>query len=131
MDLPEKLHSLPKINSQVQPGSKRGRAMGIHTLNQKFPDGCELAQGVYAALVEIGGETFQGVTHIGPASTFGETEVKVETHVFDFNEEVYGKTATVYFVKHLRDVAKFDSTEELVAQINQDIAQARAALQKF
>ncbi len=125
------LTNYPHLTAEVVTGSQRGRAWGIHTINQNLPKGSELQQGVYASLTELQGKIYQSVTHVGPASTFNDLKVKVETHIFDFDEQVYGKIVTVYLVKHLREVKKFDSAEELMQEIYKDIFNAKAALKEL
>ncbi len=104
-------------------GKKIGRTLDFPTINQKFDEGSVIpALGVYATYVEIEGRKYKGISNIGIKPTVSdENIVGCETYIFDFNENVYGKKAIVYFTQFIRSEKKFNSLEELKQQISTDI----------
>lgn len=114
-------------------GEGRGRKIGIPTANiqteaRKYP-----RVGVYATRTHWRGEWYPSISNIGYNPTFkGEGDdlpLKVETHLFDFNRDMYGDSIEVEFLAFLRDEKKFASVDELLVQILADSAQARKILQ--
>jgi riboflavin kinase/FMN adenylyltransferase len=88
--------------------------------------------GVYAVLVDVlGGRhrgRYGGVASIGVRPTFGENEVNLEVHLFDFDGDLYGEVLSVALVAYLRPELKFEGVEPLVAQMRIDAAEARKRL---
>jgi riboflavin kinase/FMN adenylyltransferase len=81
-----------------------------------------LKKGVYATATEIDGRTYQSITNIGTCPTVCTKDcISVETHVFDFNDEIYGEEVLVNFFGFVREEKKFKSIEELQKQIEKDI----------
>ena len=113
------------IDGVVVHGAKRGRAIGIPTANVQ-PDGdLLLAPGIYACRLD--GKP--AVASLGTNPTFVERgKLVLEVHVLDWDGDLYDRRVRVSFVAKLRDEAKFDSVEELLAQIHADIADARKHL---
>ena len=116
------------VESEVVHGDKRGRELGYPTANMKLPADCTLTHGIYAVRIRIDGEIRDGVASYGRRPTFGDGMPLLEVFVFDFSGDLYGKTVDVTFISHLRQEMKFDSADDLVAQMNTDSAEARAAL---
>lgn len=87
--------------------------------------------GVYAALALLNGVRYAAVLNIGFNPTFGNEELAIEVHLLDFKGEIYGETLQVYFVERLRNEVRFASPEELVRQIQQDVAQGTALLKPY
>jgi riboflavin kinase/FMN adenylyltransferase len=79
-------------------------------------------------MVSIDGQEIPGVANIGMNPTFSVNRRTLETHLFDFSGDLYGRRLTVGFVEHLRGERKFPSVEDLVKQIQEDAKQARALL---
>lgn len=104
-----------------------GRTMGMPTANLLLPPGAALpAVGVYVSLLTLNGQTFHGVTNVGTRPTVDdEPDVTVETHVLDFDGDLYGEDAQLRLCKKLREPQKFESRQALIAQIAEDIRQAR------
>ncbi len=119
-----------EIWGQVFKGDQRGRGIGYPTANIRLEDGIHPAYGVYAAYVKVEGEESwrMGATNIGIRPMFTVPVAQVETFIFDFDQEIYGKVLRVKPVKRLRSEAKFHSIEELVEQMNVDCLQARSIL---
>jgi riboflavin kinase / FMN adenylyltransferase len=111
----------------VVEGAKRGRTIGIPTANLSVPEEQAVpARGVYAAWALINGERHPSVVNIGMRPTFDGSGVQViEAHLLDFSGDVYSQPMTLEFTARLRDEMKFAGVDALLAQIHQDIAQAR------
>lgn len=112
------------ITGKVVDGFKRGREMGYPTANLRLSDSRLLvpADGVYAVKVSIGDseEWLPAMTGIGFRPTFGGTERTLETHIFNFHEDIYGKALRVAFVKRIREDRKFENVTQLVNQLKED-----------
>lgn len=110
------------IQGAVEYGHQRGKEWGFPTLNIYPPKDKLLPPfGVYSAHVIIDGMTFKGVTNVGIRPSLNEADrISVETNLFDFDENVYGKTIEVYLLQFQRPEMKFDSIEMLKNQINRD-----------
>jgi riboflavin kinase/FMN adenylyltransferase len=114
------------IRGTIEHGDKRGRELGYPTINMALNGSVD--DGVYAATVTIKGETYGGVCFIGAAKTFGKTQRKVETHIFDFSGDVYGEIATVRIVERIRGTVQFSSAQELKEAIADDIDKCKQIL---
>jgi riboflavin kinase/FMN adenylyltransferase len=116
------------IEGEVVGGAKRGRELGFPTANIVPDASCRLKHGIYAVTVSVDGVTYGGVASFGRRPTFDDGPALLETYVFDFNADLYGKMAEVAFVDFIRGEEKFDSAEALVAQMRKDAARAREML---
>ena len=121
-----------RIEGPVLHGEKRGRSLGYPTANMSL-DGLHLPKpGVYAVLVDVldgpDAGTYQGVANLGYRPMFERQAPNLETHLFDFSGDLYGRNLSIGLVAHLRDEAKFDGVEALIAQMHDDSAAARQAL---
>jgi riboflavin kinase/FMN adenylyltransferase len=77
--------------------------------------------GVYATQILVDGKVYKSITNVGTRPTLDNGSNRtVETNIVGFNEEIYGKTVTVSFLRRLRDEIKFNNVEELKAQIEED-----------
>ena len=101
------------LSGIVVHGKKLGRTIGFPTANLELDEPLKLipATGVYLSKVDVGGRLFYGMTNIGPT---------IETHIFDFDEEIYGETIHVSFIKRIRDEIGFATLEDLKAQLHKD-----------
>lgn len=118
------------VEGVVIKGQQRGRALGIPTANLNvWEEQIIPANGVYAGLAKIGGETLLAATNIGLRPTFGEDRLSIEAHLMDFDRDIYGATIELSFEARLRPEKKFDVLDELLRQIKLDIEQARALLE--
>lgn len=115
------------LRGPVEKGFQRGRTIGVPTANV-HPDVEFLPRlGVYVTLTGWGGKLLPSITNIGINPTFTEGKkkpVKVETHIFDFNAEIYGAEVQVHLLHFLRDEKKFSGLEELKDQIQKDFSAA-------
>ncbi len=114
-----------KFESTHVKGKGRGKPMGFPTINLKIPDGFELKDGIYAAKVNINKKLFIGALHYGPVPTFNESEKSLEVFLLGSSnnelENLNEKIIEVEIVKYLRPVMKFNSKEELIKQIKEDV----------
>jgi riboflavin kinase/FMN adenylyltransferase len=114
------------IDGSVVQGAKRGRELGFPTANLCPDNELIPPAGVYATTVGLGGVVHPAITNIGTRPTFESAgETVVETHVFDFDKDLYGVKLRLGFVQRLRDEKTFDGLEALKAQIEADSARAR------
>jgi riboflavin kinase/FMN adenylyltransferase len=126
----EKLFGRPfSLNGQVVSGDRRGRVLGFPTANLELkPEQALPSDGVYATIAHVGHELMPSVTNIGVRPTFGGSERLVETCLLDYQGELFGQKLTIDLVDKLRDERRFDTVEELKAQIERDVEQARQIL---
>ena len=119
-----------EIRGEVVKGDQRGRELGYPTANVQLGDTTHPAYGIYATWVKIEGDKQwrPSATNIGIRPMFETPEALVETFIFDFDEEIYGKTLRIKPVQRLRGEAKFDSLEDLIEQMAKDCTQAKAIL---
>ena len=115
------------VTGEVVHGNQFGRTMGIPTMNQLPPEEKLLPpNGVYVTETVIGEKRYRGITNVGCKPTVGEKNpIGVETHLFDFEEDVYGRIVTVEFLASVRSERRFSSVEELKSQLQRDIVCGR------
>ncbi|AJC49490.1 bifunctional riboflavin kinase/FAD synthetase [Allofrancisella guangzhouensis] len=123
-DAEELLGKRISINSRVIHGQKNGRKIGFHTTNQRLLKNSVL-KGVYLTKIYIDDEIFYGVSNAGTRPTIDGKNNLLETHIFDFNKEIYKKHITVEVLKFIRAEKKFNSFDELKDQITKDIQTAK------
>lgn len=80
----------------------------------------DIKRGVYATDVTLGDKTYRGITNVGTTSFDDKSKERIETHILDFNGNLYGKTIEVKFLYYMRDFKNFLSTEELKLQLDED-----------
>ena len=115
------------IGGEVVVGNRLGKKLGFPTSNLVIdPSVVTPPNGVYVTCCTYNGVRYPSVTNVGHKPTIGHYNKNVETHIFDFDKELYGKQITVEFFQKTRDEVKFDSVEELSAQIVRDCRQASA-----
>ncbi len=114
------------LDGTVVEGQKRGRELGFPTANLCAENEMIPPAGVYATTANVDGMAYPAMTNIGTRPTFesGE-EIIIETHVLDFNKDLYGSKLRLGFVQRLRDEKKFDGVDALTAQIDADRSRAR------
>ncbi|QDH13428.1 riboflavin biosynthesis protein RibF [Formicincola oecophyllae] len=118
------------IEGMVVHGDQRGRTLGFPTANVPLGLHVEPARGVYVARVRLmDGRTLGGVANVGSRPTVArDGESRLEVHLFDFDEDIYGQALEVELLALLRSERRFASLEALKAQITQDAGAARAWL---
>jgi len=119
------------LTGQVVSGDKRGRVLGFPTANLDIkPEQALPSDGVYVTIAYVNHKLLPSVTNIGTRPTFGGGKRTVETCLLDYEGQLLEQKLTIDLVDRLRDEKKFDTSEELKAQIGRDIAQARVILDK-
>lgn len=114
------------FTGEISHGDKRGRVIGFPTINIVYPENLVVPKfGVYLSEVVVDGKAYKGITNLGLRPTFKTDVPTSETHIFDFNSEVYGKMATISLLKFLREESRFNSLEKLKEAIQCDIASAK------
>ena len=116
------------VIGEVVHGAKLGRTLGFPTANLELGRSNRLAHGIYAVRLRVEGRVHDGVASFGRRPTFDNGAALLETFVFDFSGDLYGKTVEIDFIGWIRGEAKFASADALVTQMNADAAQARAML---
>lgn len=111
----------------VVKGDQRGRDLGYPTANTATRSNFQLAQGVYAVRARLGDRRFDGVAAYGKPM-FDNQLPPFETHLFDFDEDIYGQTLSVALVAHIRGQEVFSGLDELIAAMNRDSRKARDLL---
>ncbi len=115
----------PSILGEVVHGEGRGRTIGYPTANVSLTGTLPPPDGVYAVEVIHDGQVFAGVANLGGKPTFGSEARTLETHLFDFDGDLYGAQLEVAFVARIRGQQKFANSDELRAQIEADSEAAR------
>ena len=124
-----------RIEGAVLHGEKRGRTLGYPTANMSM-EGLHLPRfGVYAVLADIltgprAGESHSGAASLGIRPMFGENVPNLETFLMDFNGDLYGQHLSVALVDFLRPETSFLCVNQLVIQMEQDVAEARRILDR-
>lgn len=126
----EMLGSPWTADATVESGEQNGRKLGFPTANLQLGELIHPRHGVYAVRARIEGEADwrAGVANFGRTPTTGLRDPLLETHIFDFKGDIYGKRLEVQLVAYLRPEKRFDSLDLMVAQMHIDSAEARAIL---
>ena len=102
-------------------GDARGRTIGYPTANLAPFERVHLpAEGVYVADVLIKGQRYRSMASVGRNVTFDGTEMRIEAHIFDFQQEIYGEKMTIIWLDKIRDMIKFDGIDSLMKQMQSD-----------
>ena len=116
------------LTGPVIHGAKLGRQLGFPTANLAVDPACRLRHAIYAVEVAVDGQRLKGVASFGRRPTVDDGPPLLEVYIFDFAADIYGKEIEVFFIDFLRPELKFDSLEELTAQIGRDEIAAREKL---
>lgn len=118
------------VCGRVAYGDKIGRTIGFPTANIQLSRKNTPIEGVFAVVMTgIDGREIPGIANVGTRPTLGGgSKVILETHLFDFNRDIYGSYVEVHFKKKIRDEMRFPSLTELKAQIVRDVAEAKKIL---
>jgi len=121
------------IAGKVMKGDGRGRTLGFPTANISPENEIILPTGVYAVHVLIGGKHSKGMANIGHRPSFkkNNSDINIETHIFDFSKNIYGKEITVEFIKKIRNEKMFQSAARMIAQLKCDEVRSRAILKSL
>ena len=110
-------------------GDGRGKEIGFPTANIDTQNQICPPNGVYAIRAKLEEQWLDGVLNIGVRPTFDGTSVQVESHFFDFDESIYGKSVEIFLIEKIRSEQKFPNPEMLVRQIRRDITDAARILE--
>jgi len=118
------------ITGVVVGGNKIGRKIGFPTANIDLQDEYKLitAIGVYACRILYNGKIYLGMGNIGFRPTINNSDLTIEVHIFDFDEEIYDETITIFFVDRIRDEVKFKDLDALKQQLVKDRVSVKAIL---
>ena len=110
------------LKGVVVAGNRLGRTIGFPTANMKLYEPLKLVpgRGVYAVEAEVLGKKYRGMTNIGLRPTVGGSFTTIETHILDFDEDIYGLPLRITFLRRLRDEVHFPSLEALKDQLEED-----------
>ena len=130
MDRAARLLGRPyRMSGKIVPGRHLGRELGYPTANVNLQRRQSAVMGIFAVKVHgVGDSPLNAVASVGTRPTFAEIKPLLEVHIFDFDEDIYGKYIHVDFIARLRSEIKFDSADALVEQMHRDSAQAREIL---
>jgi len=113
------------ISGKIVRGQQRGRTINFPTINILPNRSKSPVSGVFAVKVKLSGQTYFGICNAGHKPTVNGREFLFETHIFDFEKDVYEQFAEIAFLKHVRPEKKFNSFEELKDQIEKDVIVAK------
>ena len=112
------------IEGTVIKGQSRGKNLGFPTANISCKNEI-IPHGLYLSYTVSQGQRRPSLTNIGTSPTFGPSETHVESHIIDFNENLYGQSQKIQLLKKLRDEIEFRHPDKLVEQMKKDLAAAR------
>ena len=128
------LGRLYSFKGKIVKGDDRGKELGFPTANLSIKNEDKLipAEGIYASECIIDGEKYYGLLSLGSRPTFyTDGEIIPEFYIFDFNKNIYGKSLEVCLVEKIRDEEKFNSVDELIAQMKNDEKKGKEILKKL
>lgn len=115
----------------VEKGLQNGTKLGFPTANLKTDNDIQLPKsGVYAGFSKVQGQVYKNVINVGNNPTFDAKKITIESHILDFEDDIYGKEIKISFEKRIRSDIKFKSIEELKEQIKKDIIKAKELLER-
>ena len=119
-----------ELSGLVRPGRGEGRDFGFATANLEVPPMLlAVGEGVYACYAVVEGARYKAAVNVGVPATFADTaKENIEVHLLDFNENIYGQDIEVEFIEWLRPMRAFESTDELIATVQSNIAWVRENL---
>lgn len=103
---------------KVRTQNRRGKSLGFPTANINLSK--KIPEGIYISKTKIGKLQYKSLTFIGAAKTFNEKNIKAETYILDFNQDIYDKWISVNLIKKIRNNKKFKSADELIARMKKD-----------
>lgn len=121
------------LYGEVESGAGLGRGLGFPTANLRLEEPLQLLprSGVYHSRAWLDGKSFFGLTNIGTSPTVKNTgKTEVETHILDFDQQIYGKPLRVELLSFLREEKMFNSKNALLDAMREDLSQARKFVQK-
>ncbi|MEA5026427.1 MAG: bifunctional riboflavin kinase/FAD synthetase [Erysipelotrichaceae bacterium] len=116
------------LKGEVIKGHQVGRKLNFPTANLAYADNQALPKiGVYVGLLSYEGSIYQAMINVGKNPTFYEQhQITIEAHILEFKRDIYHQIVSLYFLDHLRDEIKYDSAEQLIAQLNKDLTTVKS-----
>lgn len=114
-----------RIKGEVIRGAQLGRKMGFPTANVDAKNLTEIENGVYASEVIMGEKHHKAMSNIGLRPSVDGTTRLLETHIFDFDGDIYGEQIEVHLLRKIRDEQRFASIDELKQQLERDAQACR------
>lgn len=120
------------IKGKVTHGFQRGRNLGYPTANLEISFNYVMVkEGVYFTKTIVDGKGYFSFSSVGHNPTFDNKKSTIESHIFDFDEDIYGKNIELCFLERLRDNIKFNSVEELIEQLEKDEIKCRELIKNI
>lgn len=109
-----------EIEGNVIKGKSRGKILGFPTANIETENEI-IPQGVFITQTRIGSKIFPSMSNIGKQPTFNQYDLNIESHIIDFEGDLYGKRIGIFFLQKIRDEIKFSTPDELSGQLEKDL----------
>lgn len=110
------------MDGKVVGGEKRGKSMGFPTANLSIEYNYLIPKfGVYKTKTVVNNKEYLSLTNVGTNPTFDEGKIHIETHILDFNENIYGEKISIKYLDFIREEVKFNTKEQLMIQVKNDI----------
>jgi riboflavin kinase / FMN adenylyltransferase len=119
------------VSGHVVTGHRRGRDLGFPTANISSATEVVPLDGIYATLLQIKNKQWLSVSNIGVNPTFGDGPRTIESFIFDFDDDIYGESVKLSFVKRIREERKFVTVKDLVTQMHEDVKHAKAIFKEL
>lgn len=117
------------LTGEIVHGKGLGRTVDMPTANLRVEGGILPPEGVYATRVRIGDKSYCSVTNIGQRPSVDRNrDITVETHILNFNQDIYGEIITLEICEFLRPIRQFSSLQEVQEQVQKDIVEAKIKL---
>ncbi|MDB4859968.1 riboflavin biosynthesis protein RibF [Alphaproteobacteria bacterium] len=113
------------MQGKIIKGNQKARLINFPTANMKPGNHILPKKGVYCVNVILNGNLYKGIANFGERPTVKGVNLLLETHIFEFNREIYGKELTVEFLTFIRSEKKFKDFKSLTTQINKDVITAK------
>lgn len=110
-----------EVVAEVVSGNQLGRKLGFPTANMDITNRTDITNGVYRSQIVVDGVTYHAMSNVGIRPSVDGTGRWLETHVFNFHGDLYGKVLSVRLVEKIRDERKFASVAELRQQLEHDM----------
>jgi riboflavin kinase/FMN adenylyltransferase len=120
-----------KIQGAVVHGAGRGMDLGYPTANIGGVETILPGEGIYAGRAFVDGRNWPAALSVGPNPTFDEDYPKIEAHLVDYTGQLYDREIEIDFLARLREIVRFDSVGDLVAQMDRDVANTQNIVAQF
>ena len=118
------------VEAEVVGGNRLGRKLGFPTANMNISDRADIANGVYRSQIEVNGRLYAAMSNAGVRPSVDGSGRWLETHIFDFDGDLYGQRLKVWLLEKIRDEKKFDSVTQLREQLERDMNYCKTYIEK-